>query len=59
MDIVRTWKKAAEPFLVDQEDDWLRKAYGKSELLAEKYWEKLNQYVAMEQENAPRCEVHA
>ena len=46
-------QKGGRPFLMDQEDDWLRKAYGKSELLAEKYWEKLDQCAAMEQEVPP------
>jgi uncharacterized protein (DUF2252 family) len=41
-------EKGGNPFVVDQEGDWLRKAYGKSELLAEKYWEKFNQYASLE-----------
>jgi hypothetical protein len=46
-------EKGGNPFLVDQEDDWMRKAYGKSELLAEKYWEKFNQRAPMERDVPP------
>jgi Uncharacterized protein conserved in bacteria (DUF2252) len=35
-------EKGGEPFVVDADRDWLRKAYVKSEHLAEKYWERLN-----------------
>jgi hypothetical protein len=43
-------EKGGSPFAVDREGDWMRKAYGKSELLAEKYWEKFNQCAPMEQD---------
>jgi hypothetical protein len=46
-------EKGGKPFRVSEEGDWLRKAYGKSELLAEKYWEKLNQCAALEREVPP------
>jgi uncharacterized protein DUF2252 len=36
-------EKSGEPFIVDSDRDWLRKAYVKSEQLAEQYWERLNQ----------------
>jgi Uncharacterized protein conserved in bacteria (DUF2252) len=35
-------EKGGKPFVVDDDRDWLRKAYVKSEHLAEKYWERLN-----------------
>ncbi len=44
----RNLERGGKPFLVDQEGDWIRKAYGKSELLAEKYWKKFNQCALME-----------
>jgi uncharacterized protein (DUF2252 family) len=40
--------KGGRPLVVNQEGDWMQKAYGRSELLAEKYWEKFNQYAPME-----------
>ncbi len=43
-------EKGGEPFVVDADRDWLRKAYVKSEHLAEKYWERLNQCPASEKE---------
>jgi hypothetical protein len=43
-------EKGGGPFVVDQEGDWLRKAYGKSELQAEKYWEKFNQCAPIEKD---------
>jgi uncharacterized protein (DUF2252 family) len=36
-------EKGGKPFVVDGDRDCLRKAYVKSEQLAEKYWERLNQ----------------
>ena len=36
-------EKGGKPLVVDDDRDWLRKAYVKSEQLAEKYWERLNQ----------------
>jgi len=36
-------EKGGEPFVVDGDRDWLKKAYVKSEHLAEKYWERLSQ----------------
>ena len=36
-------EKGGEPFVVDEDRDWLRKAYVKSEHQAEKYWERMNQ----------------
>lgn len=50
-------EKGGQPCVVDQEGDWLRKAYGKSELQAEKYWEKFSQCAPMEK-NVP-IEVRA
>ncbi len=41
-------EKGGKPFLVEDEGDWLKKAYGKSELQADKYWEKLEQCPTME-----------
>jgi hypothetical protein len=38
------------PFVVEEEGDWLKKAYVKSEHLTEKYWQELNQCAAMERE---------
>jgi len=35
-------EKGGEPFVVDDDRDWLRKAYVKSEHLAEQYWERMN-----------------
>jgi hypothetical protein len=46
-------EKGGEPFIVDDERDWLRKAYVKSEHLAEKYWERMNQCPASEREAPP------
>ena len=46
-------EKGGEPFVVNDERDWLRKAYVKSEHLAEKYWERLNQCPALEKEAPP------
>jgi hypothetical protein len=46
-------ERGGSPFVVDQQGDWLQKAYGKSELLAEKYWEKFNKYAPMEREVPP------
>jgi hypothetical protein len=43
-------EKGGGPLVVEKEGDWLRKAYGKSELLAEKYWEKFNQCAPMERD---------
>jgi hypothetical protein len=36
-------EKGGKPFVIDEDRDWLRKAYVKSEHEAEKYWERLNQ----------------
>ena len=36
-------EKGGKPFEIDEDRDWLRKAYGRSEREAEKYWEKLDQ----------------
>jgi Uncharacterized protein conserved in bacteria (DUF2252) len=46
-------EKGGEPFVVDGDRDWLRKAYVKSEHLAEKYWENLNQCPDLEMEVPP------
>jgi uncharacterized protein DUF2252 len=46
-------EKGGKPFVVDDDRDWLRKAYVKSEHLAEKYWERLNQCPASEREAPP------
>jgi hypothetical protein len=46
-------EQGGKPFLVDEAGDWLRKAYGKSELLAEKYWQKLDQGAPLEKELPP------
>jgi len=46
-------EKGGEHFVVDEDRDWLRKAYVKSEHLAEKYWERLNQCPASEKEPTP------
>jgi uncharacterized protein (DUF2252 family) len=43
-------EKGGRPFLMDQEGEWLQKAYGKSELQTDKYWEKLDQCPNMERE---------
>ncbi|MGE5375226.1 MAG: DUF2252 family protein [Bacteroidota bacterium] len=40
------------PFAVESEGEWMRKAYVKSEHLAEKYWQDLDQCAAMER-NVP------
>lgn len=42
-----------EPFVINGDRDWLKKAYGKSEDSAEKFWEKLNQLPALEHEPPP------
>ena len=42
--------KGGKPFVIDEDRDWLRKAYVKSEHQAEKYWEGLNQSPASERE---------
>jgi hypothetical protein len=36
-------EKGGDPFVVDGDRDWLRKAYVKSEHQAENYWERMNQ----------------
>ena len=36
-------EKGGKPFVIDEDRDWLRKAYVHSERQAEKYWENLNQ----------------
>jgi len=46
-------EKGGEAFVVDDEHDWLKKAYVRSKESAEKYWEKLNQLPAMEREAPP------
>jgi uncharacterized protein DUF2252 len=49
-------EKGGKPFVVDADRDWLRKAYVKSEHLAEKYWERLNQSPASEREAPPEVQ---
>ena len=46
-------EKGGEPFIVDEDREWLRKAYVKSEHMAERYWENLNQCPASEKEPTP------
>ena len=46
-------EKGGKPFAVDGDRDWLRKAYVKSEHLAEKYWERMNQYPDSAKEPPP------
>jgi hypothetical protein len=46
-------EKGGEPFVVDGDRDWLKKAYVKSEHLAEEYWERLHQYPDSEMEPPP------
>jgi uncharacterized protein (DUF2252 family) len=46
-------EKGGEPFIVNDDRDWLRKAYVKSEHQAEKYWERLNQCLTSEKEAPP------
>ncbi len=46
-------EKGGEPFVVDEDREWLRKAYVRSEHLAEKYWDGLNQCPASEKEPTP------
>lgn len=46
-------EKGGKPFAVDGDRDWLRKAYVKSEHLAKKYWENLNQCPASKREPPP------
>jgi uncharacterized protein (DUF2252 family) len=46
-------EKGGRAFVIDQDRDWLRDAYVKSEHQAEKYWEKLNQCPAVERELPP------
>jgi uncharacterized protein DUF2252 len=36
-------EKGGEPFVIDDEREWLKTAYVKSEHQAERYWERLNQ----------------
>ena len=43
-------EKGGKPFVVDNDRDWLKDAYVKSEHQAEKYWEKLNQCPVAERE---------
>ena len=43
-------EQGGRPIVVNQDEDWLKKAYGRSELQKEKYWEKLNQCAFMERE---------
>lgn len=43
-------EKGGEPFVIESDREWLQKAYGKSEASAEKFWEKLNQLPALEQD---------
>ena len=45
-------EKGGKAFVIDEDRDWLKDAYVKSEHLAEKYWEKLNQCPASEREIA-------
>ncbi|HLO28998.1 MAG TPA: DUF2252 family protein [Anaerolineales bacterium] len=45
--------KGGEPFVMDGDRDWLRKAYVKSEHLVEKYWERLNQCPPPQREPPP------
>jgi hypothetical protein len=47
-------ESGGRPFVVGQEGEWLQKAYGRSELLAEKYWEKFNQCAPMERDVSPQ-----
>jgi len=46
-------EKGGETFVVDEDWEWLSKAYVKSEHLAEKYWKNLNQCPASEKEPTP------
>ena len=46
-------EKGGDPFVVDEDREWLRKAYVRSEHLAEKYWDGLNQCPASEKEPMP------
>jgi Uncharacterized protein conserved in bacteria (DUF2252) len=45
--------KGGKPFVVDSDRDWLRDAYIKSEHMAEKYWEKMNQCPDAAKEPSP------
>ena len=49
-------EKGGKPFVVDGDRDWLRKAYVKSEHLAEEYWKKLNQGPASKIEAPPEVQ---
>ena len=46
-------EKGGKPFVLDGDRNWLRKAYVKSEHLAKKYWENLNQCPASKREPPP------
>jgi hypothetical protein len=46
-------EKGGEPFVIDGDRDWLKKAYGRSEDSAETFWQKLNQLPASEHEAPP------
>jgi uncharacterized protein (DUF2252 family) len=48
-------EKGGKPFVIDEDREWLRDAYVRSERQAEKYWEKLNQCPAAAKE--PSAEV--
>lgn len=49
-------EKGGEPFSIDRDRDWLRKAYVKSEHLAEEYWERLSQCPDSEIEPPPEVQ---
>ena len=50
-------QKGGRPLAVGKEGDWLKKAYGRSELQKEKFWEKLNQCALMEREAPPEVQA--
>lgn len=46
-------EKGGKAFVIDQDHDWLQKAYGRNARQAQSYWEKLNQLPAWETEAPP------
>jgi hypothetical protein len=46
-------ERGGKPFVIDEDRDWLRKAYVQSEHQAEKYWERLNQCPDATREPSP------
>lgn len=46
-------EKGGEPFVIDGDREWLKKAYGKSDASAGKFWDNLNQLPVLEQDAPP------